>query len=395
MRCGITSSPDIDLSLFPKQARGRIRIAIYTGRLLNLLYLIAKHSKSSPEQLYRYSSASQAISDAEFIKRVLRKETPGKSPTYYMQQSQKNIVYLKQIEQSSFRGVLELLEIIWDLTVFHRKMPPEELFLAITGLAAEKPPLHTIAGLQEKISYEKAPFRINAKDYTFIIAEYSLSRQRTGQSKMLLYIGSMEGTGRSLGLFTRTAMRTADAERLIRKQESGYAHRMDKKFALFPTLLRLQRAPYKKVAPVERYESELQIMLSELFRNEREIHSLISMDAPANMLAMAPSISLYGGLCFATAFRGEQTSYMPGGGSAKIKIADDSLKAMQALNSAFYAENSPGDRIFLALHPFTYPRISLILASYPVEFLDGLKSRNRNISRLDKMFPKLRELKSV
>jgi len=154
----------------------------------------------------------------------------------------------------------------------------------------------------------------------------------------------------------------------------------------------MQRLAYKKVKAVKELESEVINMLSELYMDGNKFISLINMDVPANILAMVPSISLSGGLCFATAFRGELLSILGTEKEAGIKVADVVVKAYPSYYSVLPHRNYPGDYVFVMFHPFTVPRIGLVVATYPVEVLDKLKPKRRNVSSLDKLFPKVKEV---
>lgn len=98
-------------------------------------------------------------------------------------------------------------------------------------------------------------------------------------------------------------------------------------FGLYPTVLRMQRLPYNKVEPKSNLYGEMLKMLSELYIGEDQLLSLVDMDVPANMLTMAPSISLNGGLCLVGAFRGELLDILGAKNEARIRVADTIIKA--------------------------------------------------------------------
>jgi len=77
---------------------------------------------------------------------------------------------------------------------------------------------------------------------------------------------------------------------------------------------------------------------------------------------------------------------------AKVKVADAVIGAYPSYYSVLSHQNYPGDYVFIMFHPFTAPRVGLIVATYPVEVLNKLKPKRGNISSLDKLFPKVKEV---
>ena len=383
------SLPATDLSHFKKKIRGKIRLAILAGELLHFIYLVVKNFMKSPDQLTKYDSFQQLVSDKKFVMEVLRKESrSGKlesDPLKYLK-------YVNTVMRRGYTGLLEVIDTVWDLTVHHNRIDSRTLFNGIIGLTLSKLPPLDKAFLYENVSYSQRPFIMNIKHYNFVVVEAELGRRVEALAKTLVYIGSLANTNVSLGLFARFSIRSIDAERIVSKQNSGYAHRLLKMFRFYPTVLRMQRHAYKKVGALKKIEDEVLNMLSELYMDNDEIISLINMDAPANILSMVPSISLGGGLCFATVFRGELINTLGAGKEARIKVADAVIKAYPAYYSVLPHQNYPGDYLFMAFHPFTIPKICLVVATYPVNILNELEPKRRNIVFLDKLFPKVEEV---
>jgi len=65
----------IDLSHFKKKIRGKIKLAIFMSMLLHLIYLAIKNFGKRPDQLAKYDSFLQLVSDKEFIAKILAKES--------------------------------------------------------------------------------------------------------------------------------------------------------------------------------------------------------------------------------------------------------------------------------------------------------------------------------
>ncbi len=385
-------SPIIDLSHFKKNIRGKIRLAIFMGKLLHFIYLVVKNFKDYPDQLTKYDSFLQLVSDKEFVMKVLAKEgrfgKPKSDPLKYLK-------LVNIMVQRGYAGLLELADIIWDLTIHHKRINLRTLFNNIIGLTSPRPFFLDEMKFYGKVSYSRCPFVMNIRQYNYVIIEAELGEKTEALAKTLIYIGSLAGTNKSLGLFARFSVRGIDAEYMVSNQNKGYAHRLLKMFRFYPTVLRMQRFAYKKVKTVKELENEVISMLSELYMNNNEFISLINMDVPANILAMAPSISLIGGLCFVTAFRGELLSIFGAEREARIKVADAVVKAYPSYYSVLPYRNYPGDYVFVAFHPFTAPRISLIVATYPIDILDELRPKRRNVSSLDKLFPEVKEVVKV
>ncbi|PUA33341.1 MAG: hypothetical protein B7O98_02635 [Zestosphaera tikiterensis] len=381
------SLPPIDLSLFDKKVRGKIRLAVSMGQLLHFIYLAVKNF---PDRVAKYSSFLQLINDKEFAAEVLRKESRfggrGGSPLKYLG-------LVNAIAQRGYSRLLELADIVWDLTVYHSRIDPKTLFNNIVGLASEKHySLLDEMRIHGKATYKRSPFIMNIRHYNYITVEVEYGGRSEALAKTLIYIGSLADTNESLGLFARFSVRSIDAEHVVRKQEEGCAHRLIKTFRLYPTVLRMQRLSYKRVYPVQNQRSEVLNMLSELFIDDKKFASLINMDVPANILAMAPSISLGGGLCFATAFRGELLDFLGIEKEAKIKVADTVIKAIPSYYSVLDCQKSPGDYVFMVFHPFTAPKVGLVVATYSTNVLGSLKPKRRNVSSLDNLFPKVEEV---
>ena len=380
------SLPVIDLSHFKKKVRGKIKLSIFMSELLHLIYLVIKNYRNHPDQISKYETFWRLVRDRDFIKNVLMKES------WSSRAEQDPLRYFKLVEIIKERGYtnfLELADIIWDLTVHHKKIDHRTMFNNIIGL---KPHLLDKMKFYGRVSYKRCPFIMDIKLYKFLIIEAEVGKGTEALAKSLIYIGSLTNTDKTLGLFARFSVRSLDNEHMVHNQNNGYAHKLLKMFKLYPTVLRMQRLAYKKVEAVKGLENELISMLSELYVDDKHLTSIINMDVPANILTMAPSISLSGGLCIATVFRGELLDVLGAKIEARIKVADTIIKAYPSYHTVLPRSNYPGEYVFLAFHPFTIPRISLMIATYKVDILDKIKPRRRNISSLDKLFPKIHEL---
>ena len=379
----------IDLSQFEKKVRSKIKLAIFTNYFLHLIYIVIKNYRTNPDELSRYQSFWQLINDVSFIKRAFIKE--GRSDKL----KQNPYLYFKLAEtlkNRGYSGLLELIETVWDLTVHHKKIDSKLFFNAIIGLNPSIPSIDDHLTFLGKVSYTSKPFIIKLMLYNFLIVETEFGSGSEKLAKTLLYLGSLEETDRSLGMFARFSIRSIDAEELLRTQEKGYAHRLHTTYIFYPTVLRMQRHPYKKVKSIKELDSEVSNMISELYVEENTLSQIVDRDAPANILAMAPSISLRGGLCIPTAFRGELLDTLGSSKGARIKVGDITIKAYPSFFSTLPHYMYPGDYIFVMLHPFPLPRIGITVATYPVDKFDKVKPKKRNVSFLDKYFPKIQDI---
>lgn len=375
--------PPADLSLFRKNIRSKLRLSIYMSKLLHFMYLVIKNF---PDYANKYETFLDLVKDVDFTKKVLTKESrfgrPESDPFKYLKLT-------GALQERGYLGLLELANIIWDLTVHHRLIDHRSLFDSIIGLRQGFLDEIKIYG---KASYRHNPFILNIRLFNFVIIESELSERTESLAKTLIYIGKLVDADKSLGLFARFSIRSIDAEYMIVNQEKGNVYFLLKPFRVYPTLLRMQRFAYKKVEPRRNFDNELLNLLSEIYITENQLLSLIDNDIPANILAMAPSITLQGGLCFVSAFRGELLNILGTEAEAKIRVADTIIKAYPSYNTVLKRNNYPGEYLFVAFHPFTIPRIGIIIASFPVDLLDKIKPKRRNVLSLNKLFPKVREL---
>ena len=378
-------SPALNLAHFDKKVRGKIRLSIYMGRLLHFIYLAVRTYKNQYGQLAKYCSFRHLIKDYRFIKSVLQRagKTSGSANRSY-----KYFMEIINLVQGKYTGLLDIADVVWDLTVTHKKIKPADLFKNMVGL---QNPLDTVL-LGKKVKYMSKPFIIEINEYRFIVIETELGDRSKDLAKTLVYVGSPDTTDKSLGLFARLSMKSIDAEKIKVNQDNGYMHILNKKFRIYPTLLRMQRLAYRKVRHVNALENEVLNMLSELYIDANAINALISMDVPANVMLMAPSISLSGGLCFATVFRGELLDVVGADKKARIKVDDVKIYGYPAYYSVLPHQNYPGDYVFVVFHPFTAPRIGLITATYPVDVLDKFKPKKRSTAFIDKIFPKVKDV---
>lgn len=388
----------IDLSHFKKKIRGKIRLAIYMGKLIHLLYLAVKNFRNEPEELVKYDSFQELLRDRDFVIKILMRES--RSGTL----KDEPLVYsdiASIISERGYTSLLELADLIWDLTIHHRKINPKALFNTILGIPSSAKSYVDIflSDMQfyGKANYSSTPFAMDIKLYNFLAIEAEMAERTEDLAKTLIYIGSLSNSEKTLGLFARFSIKNIDAERIIHYQESGHAHRMLKMFRLYPTVLRMLRFAHKRIKAVKELEKEIYSMLSELYvDSSNDLGAIISMDVPANVLAMAPAISLGGGLCIATVFRGELLDPLGSRAEARIKISDTIINAYPSFNSLLhYSRYHQKEYVFLMFHPFTIPKIGIIMATFPVDILDNIRPRRRNINSLDYLFPRIHEIAKV
>jgi len=380
------SQPAVDLSHFEKSARSKVRLSIFVSRLLHLIYIVAKNCRKDPQKLVKYQSFWQLVSDIEFIKKVLIRESrSGKlkqDPRAYLKLAE-------TLKKRGYAGLLELIDVIWDLTIHHKRIDSRLQFKNIIGVG---PNIIDEVKFYGKVSYTIRPFVMNINFYRFLIVESESGVKEEALAKTLVYLGSLADTDKSLGMFARLSIRGADAKQMVQNQGRGYAHKIVRPFKFYPTVLRMQRLAYRKVKPEKVLESEMLNMLSELYVDEGALSSIVNMDVHANILAMAPSLSIHGGLCIPTAFRGELLDVLGSSKGARVKVGDVIIKAYPSYFSVLTSTRYPGDYIFVMFHPFTIPRIGLVIATYPINVLDRIKPKKRNVSHLDKLFPKIHEI---
>jgi len=380
------SQPAVDLSHFEKSARSKIRLSIFVSKLLHLIYIVVKNYREEPQRLAKYQSFWQLVSDLEFIRKVLIRESRSDK----LKQDPRAYPRLAEVlKERRYTGLLELIDIIWDLTVHHRRIDSRLQFKNIIGAG---PHISDEIKFYGKVSYLSKPFIMNINLYRFLIVESESGVKEGALAKTLVYLGSLADTDKTLGMFARLSIRSIDAEHMVQNQSKGYAHKIVRPFKFYPTALRMQRLAYRKVKPEKALESEALNMLSELYVNEGALSSIVNMDVHANILAMAPSLSLYGGLCIPTAFRGELLDVLGSGKGARVKVGDVIIKAYPSYFSILTGTRYPGEYIFVMFHPFTIPRIGLVVATYPINVLDKIKPKKRNVSFLDRLFPKIHEV---
>lgn len=372
-----------DLSLFRKQVRSKIRLSIYMNNLLHFIYLAIKNF---PDQSSRYETFWDLIKDVDFARKVLLKEgrfgKPELDPLKYLDLT-------KVLQERGYTDLLELANTVWDLTVHHRRIHYKSLFNSLLGIRSS---LLDNIKLYGKISYRCKPFIMKIKSFNFIVIETELAGNTEALAKTLIWIGRFIYSDKNLGLFVRFSIRSIDAEHIRYKQEKGYLHHLLNDFRLYPTVLRMQRLAYNKVGSKSNLYSEVIKMLSELYIDNNQLLSLIDLDVPANILAMAPSISLNGGLCLVSAFRGELLDILGAKNEARIRVADTIIKAYQSYYTVFDTRKYPGEYLFISFHPFTIPRVCLIVATLPLNMLDKIKPERRNVLSLNSLFPKIKEI---
>jgi len=383
------SQPAVDLSHFDKSARSKIRLSIAVSKLLHLIYIVEKNCRREPQRLTKYQSFWQLVSDLEFIRKALIRESrSGKL-------KQDPWIYLRlagALKERGYTGLLELIDAIWDLTVHHRRIDSKLQFENIIGMGPHASDKIKFYG---RVSYRSTPFIMNIDLYRFLIIESESGMREGTLAKTLVYLGSLAGTDKTLGMFARLSVQSIDAEHMVQNQSRGYAHKIVRPFKFYPTALRMQRLAYRKVEPEKVLESETLKMLSELYVSEGALSSIVNMDVHANILAMAPSLSLYGGLCIPTAFRGELLDVLGSGRGARVKVGDVIIKAYPSYFSILTGTRYPGEYVFVMFHPFTIPRIGLVVGTYPVNILDKIKPKKRNVSSLDRLFPKICEVARI
>jgi len=380
------SQPTDDLSHFEKSARSKIRLSIAVSRLLHLIYIVAKNYREEPQELDKYQSFWQLVSDVEFVRKALIKESRSSK----LKQDPRGYLRLAEdLKKRGYTGLLELIDIIWDLTVHHKSIDSRLQFQNIIGVGPK-----VIDGIElyGKVKYTSKPFTMNINLYRFLIIESESGAKQDALAKTLVYLGSFANGNKTLGMFARLSIRSIDAEKMVQNQSSGYAHKIVKPFRFYPTVLRMQRRPRRKVEREKVLESEVLNMLSDLYVDREALSSIVNMDVHANILAMAPSLSLHGGLGVPTAFRGELCEVLGSGRGARVKVEDVKIKAYLSYFSILRKTVYPGEHIFIMFHPFTIPRVGLVVATYPTDMLDKIKPKKRNVSHLDGLFPKIHEV---
>jgi len=364
-----------DLAQYPKKIRSKLRLAIYMGRILDLIYF-AVRSKYRGE-LRKYDSFQQFISDTALIKKIIGGEVRSggsQAPFRYIE-------IVRDLCERGYTGLISIAELIWDLTVHNRKIHHKDLFYKLLGLET---PLNFVK-LRGQVFYRPYPFRMYASRFRFFIIEAELMEL----SRVAIYISSLAEDNRSIGLFAKIAIDRKDAERLLEKQHQGFIPLVTKRLPVYPTLLRMQRISYTKVIYEERLNEEMRCLLSEIYVDENELDSIINMKRRANIFTMIPLPSLRGGLCFPVAFLGELEGDLDL--KARVRVDGISLRASPAYYSVLSRRSTPGEYLFIAGLPFSMPKVALVIATLPASFATKIVPRRRNVTILDKLFPTVEE----
>jgi len=276
------SQPAVDLSHFEKSARSKIRLSIFVSRLLHLIYIVVKNCREEPQKLAKYQSFWQLVSDIEFVRKVLIRESRSSK---LKQDPRAYLMLAEALKKRGYTGLLELVDVIWDLTVHHKRIDSRLQFKNIIGVGTN---IIDEIKFYGKVSYVSKPFVMNINFYRFLIVESESGLKEEALAKTLVYLGSLADTDKTLGMFARLSIRSIDAEQMVWNQSQGYAHKIVRPFRFYPTVLRMQRLVYRKAKPEKVLESEMLNMLSELYVDEGALSSIVNMDVHANILAMAP-----------------------------------------------------------------------------------------------------------
>lgn len=384
--------------LVDKKKKRKIFYAIAVWRLLHLMYLVLKHStkdKKLLEQVVSYDTFERLIGSKQLVCAVLKAEfkyskSAPRSITDIARMYYELIIKLKE---RGYSGLLELINRAWDLSLHHRSISHRSLCNRLFGLEG---PLGHIESAGRVVCKEM-PFHALIKNFRFVILETSYEKAGV-LTKTSVYLGSLSTPIRSLrlGLLARLSLKGVDAVHLLgRQREGGLFEVREKMFKYYPTVLRIQRLAYRRVHAVKQLEDKLLNMLSELYVDENTLASIISGDARANLLSMVPSISLAGALCIPVVFRGELMEMFGAGRKTRIRVAEQALDAFTASYSVFEHDVYPGEYVFLALIPFTMPRVLMIVASHPIEVIDRIRPRKREVVALDSIFPRINEVAKV
>jgi len=375
------SHPAVDLGIFRKDFRRRLRLSIFMSRLIHFMYLAVKNF---PSEATRYGSVEALLKDAVFVKKVLAKE----SKTDKVKNFDRYLSILFDLRNRGYTGLIEALDSLWRLTIVQKA--PMDFLLSLLGMSARIPDMIKLAkACSGKISVRGSPLILTIDKFYMMALEAEYGSSAESLARTTVYVSSLKNTDIRLGLGARFSIKTIDAQKIVDAQNKGFRHLIVKPLRFYPSLLRMYRSSYKKLKAESSVAEEIKCLISETYMDANELGALINMDVSANLLAALPSISLLGGLCFPVAFEGELLK--PLSREAVIKISDLSMKAYPAFFSILNIDRYPGHYMFFCFVPITLPKVALVAGSWRTEDLK-ISKRRRAVSRFDDLFPTIGEL---
>jgi len=387
------STPGTELLRFPKKMRSKLRVSINVGRLLHVMYIAVKNY---PKTALQHEDFESLINDIRFLERSFNKELAktGKATSYDEIYDKYYSIY-RRMSEKGYINLIELMNVVWNL-VKKADSAPYSLLHDLLGLNKGYIENRLI---RAHISYSHWGSCYRISDSSLTVLECALGPRAESLSQLSVYLGELKrskvilGDVVRLGVAARLSIRTLDAQFLVSNQKQGHLHTILNPIRFHPFLLRMQRTSYRKLkAEKGGLREELREILSETWIDEEEYGRIIDGSAPANLLAMVPSVSLSGGLCFLKTL--EVSLREPLIERAKARVGSHHVVLYRSYCTLFRVDHRPQNYIFLVLIPFSLPRLMIVLGSWRKDEISIKPVKRRAAERFGPQFPTLNEVKS-